>query len=76
MGIYPNVNIYPLETVYKFSSVDEALDYFKTGFHVTNGRQDGILREYLDDKFRRENGYLVMEGSSDYAMIWWRKQFS
>lgn len=74
MGIYPNVKIYPTDNANRFLDIKEAMDYFKTGFNVTNKRQEGILREYLSSKLHREDGYLVLKGSSNYAKIWWKKQ--
>jgi len=74
MKIYPNVKIYPADNIYRFSNMEEAMDYFKPHFNVTNEKQEIILREYLGNKLYGEDGHLVMKGFSNYAKIWWRKQ--
>jgi len=73
MGIYPNVETYNMDSFYRFNSLDHALDYFKVEFQIKTKNQEKILLDYLQKTFYKENGHVVMNGFSNYAVIWWDK---
>jgi len=74
MGIMANVDIYAEEGVDRFASLDDAVSDQRGGFNVTDGRQEAILREFLQGKMHFENGQYVLRGISHRARIWWRKE--
>lgn len=73
MGIYPNIEVYPEEHVYSYEDMDEAVRDQKKGFMISSAEQENILREYLRERLRAEDGKLVLRGTSKYAKLWWKK---
>ncbi len=74
VGIYPNVDIYPEESVNYYDSLDRAMADQKSAYSVTDERQEAILRDFLSEKLQAENGRFVMRGRSHRARIWWKKE--
>lgn len=74
MGIYANVDIYPEDSVNRYSSLDQAVSDQKSGYNVTNVVQEAILRDFLKAKLQAENGQYLVRGRSHRARIWWRKE--
>jgi tRNA A58 N-methylase Trm61 len=74
MGIMANVDIYAEESTDRFASLDDAVADQKSGFNITDGEQEAILREFLQGKMHFENGKYVLRGMSHRARIWWKKE--
>ncbi|TRZ66937.1 MAG: class I SAM-dependent methyltransferase [Methanothrix sp.] len=71
MGIYPHVEAFPLHSVSKFSSLDEAVERLRSNYQITTENQDTVLRDYLRDVLKEEEEYLVLRGSSIRVRVWW-----
>ena len=74
MGIYANVEMLPLDKVYRFGSEEEMSAFFKRRFNVTTSEQEKLLREYLMPLIHRDRDEIVISGDSTFAKIWWRKK--
>lgn len=74
MGIYANVDIYPEESEFRYSGIEEAVADQRYGFNVTSEAQEAILRKFLIRKLQAEDGQYVLRGVSHRAGIWWRKE--
>jgi hypothetical protein len=73
MGIHPRVNVSSWETEYRFSDGDEIVDFFRTNFQIQTDKQKQIVKDYFLTISHQKNGEMIVKGSSDYAMIWWKK---
>jgi hypothetical protein len=71
MGIYPNIEVFPLKNIQRFSSLDEAVNDLRTQYQITNPSQESILRDYLQGILEEEDGSLILRGSSTRVNIWW-----
>ncbi len=71
MGIYPELSSFPFSTENSFSSLEEALNHFKSGFKIKNEKQEKILLEYLEKSLEVINGKFVRKGSSTRVKVWW-----
>ncbi len=71
MGIYPHVEVFPLHSVNRFSSLDEAVERLRSNYQITTESQDTVLRDYLRKALEEEKGSLVLRGSSIRVRMWW-----
>lgn len=75
MGIYPNIEVFPFQHVIRFTSLEEAVEYSRSQYKVTNDVQESILRDYLESVFEEEeDGSLIQWGSSIRVRMWWEKE--
>lgn len=74
MGIYPDIHVFPLEYNNSFSSMDEAVDYFKSSYTINTEQQETMLREYLEETLEKQDEQLVDHGHSTRVKIWWKKE--
>ncbi|MCJ7794861.1 MAG: methyltransferase domain-containing protein [Methanoregulaceae archaeon] len=73
MGIYPNVEMLPLDKEYRFSTHREMLAFFRRRFAVKTQKQRRMLDKYIAPLIRQEGGEAVISGDSTFAKIWWEK---
>lgn len=73
MGIYPDMHVFSLEYQNSFSSIDEAVDYFRSRYTIETENQERLLRDYLGETLEKENGKLVENGCTTRVKIWWEK---
>lgn len=71
MDIYPNMETNPVENNRIFQDLEDALDYFKPKYRITNKKQESTLRKYLKEKMQIKDGKHHLKGSSYYTKIWW-----
>jgi 16S rRNA G527 N7-methylase RsmG len=74
MGIYPDMHVFPMEYTNLFSSMDEAMDYFRSRYVIETQEQEAVLLNYLRDTLVQESGQLVERGSSTRVRICWKKK--
>jgi 16S rRNA G527 N7-methylase RsmG len=74
MGIYPNVEMLPLDKEYRFTTRDEMLAFFRRRFNVQTPAQDLVMVEYITPLIRQEGSEAVISGDSTFAKIWWEKK--
>jgi len=73
MGIYPNVEMLPLDKDYRFASEEEMIAFFRKRFSVTTPEQEKVLAEYLTLLIQHVDNEIVITGDSTFAKIWWKK---
>ena len=73
MGILANVEMLPLDKVYRFATKKEMVAFFKNRFGVTTAAQQRVLDRYLAPLIRQEGGQVVISGDSLLAKVWWKK---
>jgi len=74
MSIYANVESYKQESMHRFSSLDDAVEYFGEIFgDVPVSRREEELRAYLSEKLIEEDESLCLKHESKNAMIWWKR---
>ena len=73
MNIYPNIETYTMDNYYKFKTKQEAFRHFNNELVLSKKNQRELLSSYLEKNLIKENGNFVLDGSSNYAVIWWRK---
>lgn len=73
MEIHPLVNLFSWEVEYRFSDGDEIVEFFRKNFQIQTDKQMQIVKDYFLTISHRKNGEMIIKGSSDYAMIWWKK---
>ncbi|MEA1985158.1 MAG: class I SAM-dependent methyltransferase [Euryarchaeota archaeon] len=84
MGIYPNIEVFPMDHITRFSSLDEAVEHYRHHYQVTTPVQEAVLRDFLRESVLEvdENGSkdgsgnggtngLVQRGRSLRAKLWW-----
>ncbi len=74
MGIYPDVHVFSMDYTNYFSSVDEAMDFYRDRYVIKTQEQESILRDYLKGILVQENGQLVEKGNSTRVKISWEKK--
>ncbi len=74
MGIYPDVHVFSMDYTNYFSSVDEAMDFYRDRYVIETQEQESILRDYLKGILVQENGQLVEKGNSTRVKISWEKK--
>jgi len=72
-GIYPNVEMLPLDKEYRFTTQDEMTIFFRRRFNVMNPEQERLLDNYLKPLIRTEGSEIIISGDSTFAKIWWKK---
>lgn len=73
MGIYPDMHVFSMNYTNYFSSVDEAMDFYRDRYVIENQGQESILRNYLKGILVQENGQLVERGNSTRVRMSWEK---
>ena len=76
MGIYPHIRTFRLEHNQRHSTLDEAVSALAPQAQAESEEQKAVLREYLGEAMREEDGALVMPGSSIRVKMWWEKDQS
>jgi SAM-dependent methyltransferase len=72
LGIYANVEVFPLGKEYRFSSRDELSAFFIRRFDARSVAQQEIVKQYLAPLIREEGTACVIAGDSHFAKIWWK----
>jgi hypothetical protein len=73
MGIYANVEMLPLDKVYRFGTQKEMTAFFRRRFGVKTPKQKNVLDDYLSPLIRHEGGEVIVSGDSVLAKVWWKK---
>ncbi len=73
MGIYANVEMLPLDKVYRFDMEKEMTAFFRRRFGVKTQKQKKVLDAYLAPLTRHEGSEVVVSGDSTLAKVWWKK---
>lgn len=73
MNIYPNIETFIMDNFYSFKTKNEAYNHFKNELMLTKKNQKYVLKNYLYSTLKKENGHFILDGSSHYAIIWWKK---
>ncbi|OPX79602.1 MAG: putative cobalt-precorrin-6Y C(15)-methyltransferase (decarboxylating) [Methanosaeta sp. PtaB.Bin039] len=73
MGIYPHIRTFRLEHDQRYPSLDEATQDMAFRADAKTEAQKSILREYLREGMREEDGALVLPGWSTRVKMWWEK---
>jgi SAM-dependent methyltransferase len=73
LGIYANVEVFPLDKQYRFSTRDELFGFFFRRFDARSMAQQEIVERYLAPLIRTEGTACVISGDSHFAKIWWKK---
>jgi len=73
-GIYANIEMFPLDKEYRFSSKDEMTGFFRKRFGVVTPKQEKILDDYLSKLIRKDGSEIFVSGESTFAKISWKKE--
>lgn len=73
IGIYPNIRSFRLEHNQPYDSLDEAMAALAPQAQVESEEQKALLKDYLSGVLKKEEGKLVLPGSSIRVKIWWDK---
>ena len=73
MGMYPNVEMLPLQKEYRFSTRREMMAFFRNRFAAKSPGQKRVLDTYLTSLIRKEGDGVVLSGDSTLAKVWWKK---
>ncbi len=71
MGIYANVLIRPLNKTYRFSSIEEAVEFFSGRFGVKTDSGKITLEQYLAGLNMASDDTFLFSRETTYATIWW-----
>jgi len=71
VGIYPNVEVFSTQYPDRFSSIEEAVDRFKSEYEVTTPQQESDLRRYLERVLENDGNDLILRNSALSMKIWW-----
>jgi hypothetical protein len=73
MEIYPNIEMLPLDKVYRFSTREKMVEFFQNRFATKTKKQRKVLDAYLSPLIRNEGNEVVISGNSLLAKVWWKK---
>ena len=71
MGIYPNMEVFTFDRKESYESLEEAVANLSDHFALGNDEHRIILKEYLQEKLKKENGNYIYDGSTRRVRIWW-----
>jgi hypothetical protein len=72
MGIYPNMNVFPLERRISFSSLEEAVKHYIPHYRAYTPEKLEILREHLDTILpQNEDGSILQLDETTRVRMWW-----
>ena len=76
-GLYPDVEVLQ-QTAFprNFADYHEALSYLKSTLNLSGRDHETLLHNYIEDRWRREDGRLVMEDGTVYVKLSWRPEMS
>jgi SAM-dependent methyltransferase len=74
LGIYANTEIVEDISYAYFSSLDEAVEYWKQNFGIVSPKQTNIIREYLSEKLVKKSNAFLLRRQTKMAHIFWNKQ--
>lgn len=75
LGLYPDVEILQDASFpKKCSDCDRALFYLKSTLNLSNDDHDQLLRKYIEDHWRRDDGSLFMDDKTTYVKLSWRPE--
>jgi ubiquinone/menaquinone biosynthesis C-methylase UbiE len=72
LGIYPDIEVLHKKYTREDPDYNEILSYIKSNLNITNKDHDEVLRNYIEDHWRRKDGSLVMDDPSKLVKISWR----
>lgn len=75
LGIYANVEVTKSLNSTVYASIDDAVKDQAQGLLLTDDSQFAVLRDFLSEKMRREDGKYYLENMSYQSKIWWEKDF-
>ena len=73
MGIYPHMEVSPVEHINRFYSIEEAIEHFRVHYSITTDHQESVLKDYLQGVLEKNNDSLVMRNLYTSVKIWWEK---
>jgi SAM-dependent methyltransferase len=73
MEIYPNIEMLPLDKIYRFSTRKKLVEFFQNRFAAKTKKQRKVLDAYLSPLIRTEGNEVVISGNSLLAKVWWKK---
>ncbi|NYT19838.1 MAG: class I SAM-dependent methyltransferase [Methanosarcinales archaeon] len=72
MGIYPNMDVFPIERSMFFSSLEEAVKHYIPHYRAYTSEKLEILREYLGTVLpQNEDGSILHLGETMRVRMWW-----
>jgi SAM-dependent methyltransferase len=76
-GLYPDVEVLQ-QTAFprNFADYHEALSYLKSTLNIAGRDHETLLHNYIEDRWRREDGSLFMEDGTVYVKLSWRPEMS
>ncbi len=74
IGIYANIEVSKGKHASRFSSIDEAVADQYEGLKLKTREQEAVLRNFLEQRLRFEDGSYVLDGTTYEAKIWWEKE--
>jgi SAM-dependent methyltransferase len=74
MGIYPNIEVFPLNHKNRFNTLDEAVEHFSGRVFGETDEHKAVIRDYLKDHIHQDDGTIIIPGNSTRVRIWWEKR--
>ncbi|MFQ5479690.1 MAG: class I SAM-dependent methyltransferase [Thermodesulfobacteriota bacterium] len=74
MGIFANVRVVEYDFDQPFTSMDEALEFWKEHMCIVTAEHDETLKDFLSKKLVTSNGRLISKIHKKSAIIWWKKE--
>ncbi|MFQ5427601.1 MAG: class I SAM-dependent methyltransferase [Thermodesulfobacteriota bacterium] len=72
IGIFANVRIVEYDFDQPFTSMDDALEFWKEHMCIVTGEHDETLKTFLSKKLVEHDGRLVSKIHKKSAIIWWK----
>jgi ubiquinone/menaquinone biosynthesis C-methylase UbiE len=73
MGIYPHISKSTYHHIEQYNSREEALDHYKSYYHVSTPEQIQVLKNYLTAILQQTNDGLISTSQATCLKIWWEK---
>ena len=71
MDIYPHIEHFVYEHIYRFATEDEAVAYFKPRHFIETAEQEALLREYIMERLEHDGDTVTVPGHSHRMKLWW-----
>jgi SAM-dependent methyltransferase len=73
MGINVNIKLIKREMERRYRNLDEAMEETKIKLDIKDDKKDEIIKNYLAETLREENGELFHVKEFEEVMLWWEK---
>jgi SAM-dependent methyltransferase len=71
MGIYPHTTVFPYRSMFRFGTMEDALEEFGSRLGVKDAGQIQPLKSFLESQMKIDGNDLVLQQTATCVKFWW-----